>query len=57
MNRPIRKLQGIAYWVIDDPEAICDFIDSEIRKKRESDAKSEHRDPKDDLWLRAPAPS
>jgi hypothetical protein len=51
MNTPIRRLEGITYWVIDDPDAIYDFVNSEIRKEWEADTRSEHRDPKDDLWL------
>jgi hypothetical protein len=49
MGTPIRRLEGISYWVIDDPDAIYDFINFEIRKEWESDARSEHRDPKDDI--------
>jgi hypothetical protein len=48
---PIRRLEGITYWVIDNPEAIFDFINTEVRKEWEADARSEHRDPKDDPWL------
>jgi hypothetical protein len=51
MNAIIRILEGITYWVIDDPDAIYDFINSQVRKEWESDARSEHRDPKDDPWL------
>lgn len=50
---PIRRLEGITYWVIDDPEAVFDFINTEVRKEWEADARSEHRDPKDDPWLEA----
>jgi hypothetical protein len=52
LNTPIRRLEGISYWVIDDPDAIYDFINTEIRKEWEADARSEHRDPKDDPWLK-----
>lgn len=38
--------------MIEDPRAIFDFINSEIRKEWEADAQSEHKDPKDDLWLK-----
>jgi hypothetical protein len=51
LNTPIRRLEGISYWVIDDPDAIYDFVNSQIRKEWEADARSEHRDPKDDPWL------
>jgi hypothetical protein len=53
VNTPIRRLEGIAYWVIEDADAIYDFINTEARKEWEEDARSEHRDPKDDLWLKA----
>jgi hypothetical protein len=48
---PIRRLEGVTYWVIENPEAIRDFINTEVRKEWEADAKSEHRDPRDDPWL------
>ena len=51
-STPIRRLEGLTYWVIESPEAIHDFIDVEVRKEWEADAKSEYRDPKDDPWLR-----
>jgi hypothetical protein len=50
---PIRRLEGVTYWVIENPDAIHDFINTEVRKEWEADAKSEHRDPKDDPWLMA----
>jgi hypothetical protein len=49
---PIRRLNGITYWVIEDPDGIYDFINKEIRREWEADAKSEHRDPNEDLWLK-----
>jgi len=52
MDTPIRRLEGVTYWVIQNPEAIYDFINTEIRKEWEEDARSEHRNPKDDAWLR-----
>jgi len=48
---PIRRLEGITYWVIEDPDGIYDYINTEIQKEWEADAQSEHRDPNDDLWL------
>jgi len=38
--------------VVEDPDAIYDLINSEVRKEWEEDARSEHRDPNDDEWLR-----
>ena len=52
LNTPIRRLEGVTYWVIEDPGAIHDFINTDVRKEWEEDARSEHRDPKDDPWLR-----
>ena len=51
MNTPIRRLEGISYWVIEDADAIYDFINTEIRKEWQTDARSEHREPEDDQWL------
>lgn len=52
MNTPIRRLEGITYWIIDEPDAIYDFVNSDIRREWETDARSEHRNPKDDPWLK-----
>jgi len=49
---PIRRLEGISYWVIEDAGAIYDFINNEIRREWEEDARSERRDPEEDEWLR-----
>lgn len=49
---PVRRLDGITYWVIEDPEAIHDFIGNEIRKEWEADARSEGREASQDLWLK-----
>ena len=51
MDTPIRRLDGITYWVIEDPEGIYDFINTEIRKEWTEDARSECRNPNDDPWL------
>jgi len=53
LSTPIRRLEGITYWVIEDPEAIHDFTNTEIRKEWDEDARSEHRDPKNDPWLKS----
>ena len=53
LSAPVRRLEKITYWVIEDPELIYDFINTEIRKEWETDAKSEHRDSEADPWLRA----
>ncbi len=56
METPIRRLDGITYWVIENPEGIYDFINTEIRKEWTEDARSEHRNPDDDEWLRTLSP-
>jgi len=52
LRTPIRRLDGITYWVIEDPEGVYDFINKEIRKEWEADARSEGRDPQRDPWLK-----
>jgi len=52
LKTPIRRLDGITYWVIKNSDGIYDFVNGEIRKEWEADATFEGRDPKQDLWLR-----
>jgi hypothetical protein len=52
VNTPIRRLDGITYWVIEDPAGIYDFINNEIRKELEEDARSEGREPEKDQRLK-----
>lgn len=52
VKTPILRLEGVAYWVIEDPEAIYDFINTEVEKEWEADARSEGRDPREDPWLK-----
>jgi len=49
----LRKLDGITYWVIEDPDEIHEFTNTQIRKEWTQDAKDEGRDPQDDAWLQA----
>ena len=49
---PVRRLEGITYWVIEDSEAIRDFVNTEIRREWEEDARFEGREPREDLWLK-----
>lgn len=49
---PIRRLNGITYWIIEDPKGIYDYINTEIRKEWEADARFEGRDPHEDPWLK-----
>ena len=52
-SSPVRRLEGVTYWVIEDCDGIYDFINTEIRKEWEADARSEGRNPQDDPWLKA----
>jgi hypothetical protein len=51
LNTPLRRLEGVSYWVIADPDAIYDFVNAEIRREWEADARREQRNPEDDPWL------
>ena len=51
MNTPLRRLDGITYWVIEDPDAIADFLNTEVRKEWEDDVKTMPEDPAAGLWL------
>lgn len=48
---PIRHLDGITYWVIEDPIEISDFVSTVLRKEWEADLRSEGRDPMGDARL------
>ncbi len=45
MITPLRRLEGVSYWVIDDPDGIYDFINNEVRREWEDDVKSMPGDP------------
>ena len=51
MTTPLRRLEGITYWVIEDPEAIRDFINKEVRKEWAQDIKAMAGDPASGVWL------
>lgn len=52
MTTPVRRLEGITYWVIDDSNDIYDFINTQLRKEWIGDAKDEGRRPEEDTWLK-----
>ncbi len=52
LRTPIRRLDGITYWVIENPEGIYDFINKEIRKEWEADVRFEGRESREDPWLK-----
>ena len=49
---PIRRLDGITYWVIESPEDVHDFVNTQIRKEWTADARDEGRNPNEDPWLK-----
>jgi hypothetical protein len=51
MLTPLRRLHSVTYWVIEDPILISDFINTNIRREWEADARSEDRNPDADSWL------
>jgi len=51
LTTPIRRLDGVAYWVIDDPGDIYDFINTQLRQEWGADATDEGRHPEEDTWL------
>ena len=51
MKTPVRRLDGITYWVIEEPEAITDFINMQVRREWEEDVKDIPNDPARDPWL------
>jgi hypothetical protein len=46
---PVRRLEGITYWVIDDPTEIGDFLGLVLRKEWEADLADGDKPPAD--WL------
>ena len=51
MNTLVRRLEGISYWVIEDPDGIRDFINTEVRKEWDLDVRSMPGDPAAGDWL------
>lgn len=52
MNTPLRRLDGVSYWVIEDPHGIRDFINTEVRKEWDFDVRSlPEDDPAAGAWL------
>jgi hypothetical protein len=51
MVSPIRRLDGITYWVIDDPGDIYDFMNTHLKLEWIGDAADEGREPNEDIWL------
>lgn len=48
----MRNLQGVSYWIIEDPQSISDYINTNVRKEWELDVKEEGRNVDSDPWLK-----
>jgi hypothetical protein len=46
---PIRRLEGVTYWVIEDPDEIRDFVGTVLRKEWEADMEDDGWPPQ--AWL------
>lgn len=51
LTTPLRRLDGITYWVIEDPSDIADFMNTQLRLEWVGDAKDEGRRLEQDPWL------
>lgn len=52
LTGPVRTLEGIGYWVIDDASDIYDFVNTHLKQEWIGDAQDEGRTVEDDTWLR-----
>ncbi len=50
--QPLKRIEGITYWVIDDSSQIRRFLNTNIRHEWEKDAETDGIDPSLDPWLR-----
>ncbi len=53
VTSPLRRLQGITYWVIENPEDIYDFINTNVRVEWEADIEFAGGNPREDPWLKS----
>lgn len=47
----LRVLEGVSYWVMEDPREIAGLMNTNVRKEWESDM-AEHEDQQDRVWLK-----
>ena len=50
--KPLRRIEGVTYWVIEDSSQIRRFLNTNIRHEWEKDAETDGIDPSLDPWLR-----
>ena len=48
----VRRLDGISYWVIENPTEIADYVTVNLRREWEADLRTEGKDPDGNDWLR-----
>ncbi len=53
MTDVLRRLQGVPYWVIDDPSLIYEFINTSVRLEWENDVRDAGGIIENDRWLQA----
>ena len=49
----LRRLQGVLYWVMEDPSLIYEFINTHVRLEWESDVRDAGGIIGEDQWLQA----
>ena len=49
----LRRLQGVSYWIIEDPRTIYEFINTNVRLEWESDVRDAGGIIEGDEWLQA----
>ncbi len=50
---PLRKIECVTYWVIEDPGQIRKFVNTNIRREWLKDAEDDDVDPEYEPWLRS----
>ena len=49
----LRNLDGVTYWVLEDPAEIAELVNVNVRKEWESDNRARGKDPSESNWLRS----
>jgi hypothetical protein len=49
----LRRLQGVSYWIIEDPRSLYEFINTNVRLEWESDVRDAGGTIEGDQWLQA----
>jgi hypothetical protein len=51
-TKVLRVLEGVSYWVMENPREIAELMNTNVRKEWESDM-AEHEDQQDRAWLKS----